>query len=77
MKPFIAKSVGDLEYVDCTSEERRDLSSESPGNDSKLPLMVRLQSWIVGECGISLNYYWFLVHSDPEWLYQLKSKLVR
>ena len=41
--------------------------SKCPGNDVKLYLMVRLQFWRSGECGVPLHHHFPLVQSDPEW----------
>ena len=29
-------------------------------------LMLRLQFWVFGECGVPLHYHYYQVHSDPE-----------
>ena len=36
------------------------------GYDIKLHLMVRLQFWRSRVCGISIDWYYSLVHTDPE-----------
>ena len=30
-------------------------------------LMVRLQSWKFGQCGVPIHCYYYQVHSDAEW----------
>ena len=46
-----------------------------PGCDTKLHLMVRLQSWSYGECGALFQYHYSQVHSELEWQYLLESNL--
>ena len=41
-------------------------TNECPIYDNKY-LMVRLQKWNFGECGVPLHYYYFQVHPDQEW----------
>ena len=36
-------------------------------SDTELDLMVRLQSWRFGKCGVLLYCHYSLVHSDLEW----------
>ena len=38
-----------------------------PGYDTKLYLMVRLQFWRFGECGVLFHYHYYQVHSYLEW----------
>ena len=41
-------------------------SKPSPSDMILNPLVVRLQCWRFGECGIILHWHYSLVHSDPE-----------
>ena len=43
----------------------------SSGYDTKHQLMVRLQFWRSGDCGIPFHCYYTLVHSNPDWEYLL------
>ena len=44
----------------------RTPSKQCSWHDTKLHLMVKLQFWRSGECGIPLHYHYSQVHSDSE-----------
>ena len=51
----------------CCREVKLPLANECSGYDTKLHLMVRLQSWSFGEYGVPLHCHYAQVHFDPEW----------
>ena len=50
--------------------------NECPGYDTKLHLMVRLQLWNFGKCGVPLHCHHSQVHSDLVWYSQVMSRIV-
>ena len=58
-------TVGVAYYISCR-DVRPPFSKGCPGYDTKLHLMVRLQFWRFGECGVPLNCLYFPVHSGLE-----------
>ena len=56
---------GAVEYADSTSAERQDpFQTKYPGYDTKLLLMVRLQS---GKCRVPIHCHYSQDHSDQDW----------
>ena len=55
-----------VEYVNCISLEGYDPVKQCTGKDINLLLIVRLQSWIFRESGVSLDRYYIQVYSEPE-----------
>ena len=54
-----AQLIGAEEYPDCISAEEQDpFSNEYPDNDTKLHLMVMLESWSFEECGVPLRCHY-------------------
>ena len=51
-------------------------SNKGPLYDTKLYLIVRLQFWRFGECGVPFHCYYTSVYSDPEWQHLLGSCLM-
>ena len=46
---------------------QKSKSIECPGYDTKLHLMVRLQSCSFEECGVPFHCHYSQVDSDPDW----------
>ena len=69
IKLDIALSAGAVEYANCTSAEEKDppTATMSVLDMTLNHLIVKLQSWSFGECGVPLHCHYSQVHSDSEW----------
>ena len=67
----LAHLAGFVEYAHCISEVDQTGDFDMTLNN----LMVKLQSWSFGKCGLPLYCYCFPVLSDPDWLHLIKSYL--